>query len=579
MPPSPSIAEAQDFIRREIKTGNHMPAERLAVLKEAMSFVNHLSQVNKPWGSSNPPTTRVLDVLEDISYPSIEVLYWMVRDLKGRNLGPHVLDYFKHVSPKSLKNMGYALIYRTADPETLLLYSICVNSAAFKFINTVLGEDRMEEVGAGMLESAARYLKSIKLAMTRIHLLSAPSLVLLQSLLCSAFIAQGAGDLTHCWTFITAACRMCEDLGLEAQVKACRTETEDDIEIYYCYTWCHILDKNYSMMQGKSRFLLEYDGLDAALSSPFNKGMSSLLSTYLHFVPIQAIYMSELHPDRISNKKSLLSRVDIVVKDLLDRLEQVYTRITSLHAASESWGGLHVASELSTVHFSYHSLRTSILRSRQICQPAKQRIDVDCLQSARMAMTTLKVIQEESMTITDVRAHVSYMHWTVLYHPLTPFFVLFCNIVASSSESDFQLLTTVTSQLDGLADQSPPIAKLQTLFKSFIGLCEGLVNKTKETSPHAAQCAHSQQTVGHDRSVTSAPQPPAQLSGEQLQLPLNTNRINTEYANSVQPADDMAMDFPTDNSIGLLDPSWGLFDTQPTMGWLDADFSFFDSNQ
>ena len=79
MPPSPSIAEAQDFIRREIKTGNHMPAERLAVLKEAMSFVNHLSQVNKPWGSSNPPTTRVLDVLEDISYPSIEVLYWMVR--------------------------------------------------------------------------------------------------------------------------------------------------------------------------------------------------------------------------------------------------------------------------------------------------------------------------------------------------------------------------------------------------------------------------------------------------------------------------------------------------------------------
>ncbi|KAH8634717.1 hypothetical protein IG631_10117 [Alternaria alternata] len=79
MPPSPSILEAQDFIRREIKTGNHMPADRLAVLKEAMSFVNHLSQVNKPWGHTNSPTTRVLDVLEDISYPNIEVLYWMVR--------------------------------------------------------------------------------------------------------------------------------------------------------------------------------------------------------------------------------------------------------------------------------------------------------------------------------------------------------------------------------------------------------------------------------------------------------------------------------------------------------------------
>ncbi|CAN9453493.1 unnamed protein product [Alternaria alternata] len=512
IPPSPSILEAQDFIRREIKTGNHMPADRLAVLKEAMSFVNHLSQVNKPWGRTNSPTTRVLDVLEDISYPNIEVLYWIVRDLKGRNLGPHVLDYFKHVSPKSLKNMGYALIYKTVDPETLLLYSICVNSAAFKFINTVLGEDSMGDVGA-------------------------------------------------------------------AQVKACRTETEDDMEIYYCYTWCHILDKNYSMMQGKSRFLLEYDGLDAALSSPFNKDMSSLLSTYLHFVPIQAIYMSELHPDQISNKKSLLSRVEIVVKDLLERLEQVYSRITSLHAASESWGGLHVASELSTVQFSYHSLWTSILRSRQICQPAKPHIDIDCLHSARMAMTTLKVIQKESMTITDVRAHISYMHWTVLYHPLTPFFVLFCNIVASSNESDFELLTTVTSQLDGLADLSPPIAKLQTLFKSFLGLCEGLVTGTKETSPYAAQYRHPQQTTGQDRALTSAPQPPVQLAGGQLQLPTNTNGINAEYTNLVQPADDVAMEFPIDNGLGLLDPSWELFDTQPTMGWLDADFSFFDGNQ
>ncbi|KAH8634716.1 hypothetical protein IG631_10116 [Alternaria alternata] len=335
--------------------------------------------------------------------------------------------------------MGHALIYKTVDPETLLLYSICVNSAAFKFINTVLGEDSMGEVGAVTSVQCKRLSPVIAKLAKRLQ----------------AFIAQGAGELTHCWTFITAACRMCEDLCLEAQVKACRTETDDDMEIYYCYTWCHILDKNYSMMQGKSRFLLEYDGLDAALSSPFNKDMSSLLSTYLHFVPIQAIYMSELHPDRISNKKSLLSRVEIVVKDLLERLEQ----------------------------------------------------------------------------------------------------------------------------LDGLADLSPPIAKLQTLFKSFLGLCEGLVTGTKETSPYAAQCTYPQQTTGQDRVVTSAPQPPVQLAGGQLQLPTNTNEINAEYQNLVQSADDVAMEFPIDNGLGSLDPSWDLFDTQPTMGWLDADFSFFDGNQ
>ena len=96
-----------------------------------------------------------------------------------------MLDYFKHVSPKSLREMGLALINKAGSPETLLLYSICVNSAAFKFINTVLSENSMEEMGAGMRTSAATYLKSVKLAMARIHLLSAPSLVFLQALLCS----------------------------------------------------------------------------------------------------------------------------------------------------------------------------------------------------------------------------------------------------------------------------------------------------------------------------------------------------------------------------------------------------------
>lgn len=69
--------------------------------------------------------------------------------------------------------------------ETLLLYSICVNSAAFKFINTVLSESSIEDAEEGMRACAARYLSSIKLAMARIHLLSAPSLLFLQSLLCS----------------------------------------------------------------------------------------------------------------------------------------------------------------------------------------------------------------------------------------------------------------------------------------------------------------------------------------------------------------------------------------------------------
>lgn len=83
MPQSPSLLEAQDFIRQEISAGKDMPANRLAVLNSAMSFVNHLSKVPKSADYANASNTRVLDVLEDISHPSTEMLYWMLR---GKNL-------------------------------------------------------------------------------------------------------------------------------------------------------------------------------------------------------------------------------------------------------------------------------------------------------------------------------------------------------------------------------------------------------------------------------------------------------------------------------------------------------------
>ena len=79
MPQSPSIIEAHDFIRREIISGKPMPADRLAVLNSAMSFVTHLSQTVKHESLAGARNTRVADILEGISMPSVEILYWMLR--------------------------------------------------------------------------------------------------------------------------------------------------------------------------------------------------------------------------------------------------------------------------------------------------------------------------------------------------------------------------------------------------------------------------------------------------------------------------------------------------------------------
>ncbi|KAF2794071.1 hypothetical protein K505DRAFT_242965, partial [Melanomma pulvis-pyrius CBS 109.77] len=553
VPHSPSIVEAHDFIQRELNTSVHMEASRLAVLNSAMSFVNHLSHITKPSAPVISQGSSDGDRLDGITYPSIELLYWILREMKGNNMGPYVLDYFKHVSPKSLRTMGLALMNRDGDPETLLLSSICANSVAFKFINTILSDDQPEGMDSGLRACADRHLESIQIAMNRIHLLATPSMLFLQALLCSAFISQGTGDSVSCWTFISTACKVCEDLGLEKKVEACQNELDmEEQEVYYCFTWCHILDKNYSMMLGRSRCLLDHAGLDSVFSSTINRTMSSLLYTYLQFVPIQAIFISELHPTRILNNQSLIPRVEFVVVDLLRRMEDIHAQISKLRGPSNSWGGLYVGSELSTVEFSYHTLLTSILGSRQICSPRRPYVDKDYLDSARLAMSTLRAIQvEASSYITDVRAHVS----TVLYHPLTPFFVLFCHVVATSSEHDFQMLKQIASGLDGLTHLSPSIAKVQNLFNSFIELSEGVVvsGPGKLTTPGVGL-----ETRPQIEGATQ--QPVSRMDVEGPSFPGN-DQIS------------MSLELPMDNMIANLDPVWGLFDAQPTLDWLDADFS------
>jgi hypothetical protein len=79
LPQSQPIIEAHDFIRREITSGKPMPADRLAVLNSAMSFVTHLSQNTKHEDVVGGRNSRVVNILEDIDFPSVELLYWMLR--------------------------------------------------------------------------------------------------------------------------------------------------------------------------------------------------------------------------------------------------------------------------------------------------------------------------------------------------------------------------------------------------------------------------------------------------------------------------------------------------------------------
>lgn len=159
-----------------------------------------------------------------------------------------------------------------------------------------------------------------------------------------------------------------------------------------------------------------------------------------------------------------------------------------------------------------------------------------------------------------------------------PFFVLVCNIVATSDPHDFQTLKHVTEELDGLVHLSSSIAKLQTLFKSFVDLCEGLVSEKRQKTFSTSHGENFE--VSPNYQVPSSSRTPFQTGINDF-APAATNAPlppppSTSTLFMTQDAD---FTYRSDGIPSVIGPGWELLDAQPALDWLDADFSFLDGGQ
>jgi hypothetical protein len=139
-------------------------------------------------------------------------------------------------------------------------------------------------------------------------------------------------------------------------------------------------------------------------------------------------------------------------------------------------------------------------------------------------------------------------------------------------------LKRVTEELEGLVDLSTSIAKLQLLFKSFLELCEGLVSEKRQKIYAMKYNANMEDFQGQQTYIETA-QPPTGIMNELLQTTMDGTFSTNQLESTPLAIPNTPFTFSTNSPPGVLDPGWGLFDVQPTLDWLDADFSFFDNEQ
>ncbi|OJJ03747.1 hypothetical protein ASPVEDRAFT_73383 [Aspergillus versicolor CBS 583.65] len=458
------------MIRRRVNTAQDMTwsIERRQALESALSVAGRvLGSMEQSQGA------EMERGVEERHIPSFELLYWMLNDIGSPKFGSFISDYFRHVGKDSLKHMGLALISNTATPPDSTLYTVCVNSLAFKFLNATLGtvQDNEDELTQNLRHNALLYRETAKAALKEIPLITKPSLSLLQALLCGIFLHQGSGDTNTCRELTKTACRVCMDIGLYPGATDLQSVTEAE---YYCFMWCYKLDRNYAWKFGSARILTLDTDPEIVLSpsTALNVSASEMVLINLDLAKVQDAMIPFLNDPARAAREDIFNLEYGIGTGLLRRMEGIRRDIDQIREPSPKWTGLDSASEIATLDFAYHCILTNLLHLRQLALSNTAHLTPveTYLDSARRGLHALISLCASD----DRRQTVAYLHWTLLYYPITAYIALFYNAVATSHSGDFAILTTVARCLAKTGSLSPRVAAMQGLFQEFVVICRGV---------------------------------------------------------------------------------------------------------
>ncbi|CAI7591497.1 unnamed protein product [Penicillium pancosmium] len=544
-------SEAREFIEHELQCNPTLSQDRRKTLELAQRFVGQLS--NPGIHGQKSSAAEHLEVGEDLGPPVLtpELLYMMLPgpDKKTNSQGTYVWP--DHIADKTLERMGLAIIERSESEQVLHLYRISVWVKALSCISKMAPLISSAPLRVHFRALKKQYEAAANEELDSISLTAVPSLPLLQALLSGKRLMQYLGNMSRSWMFNALASRIIVALNYH-NITDPVPHNDIEEEIHSCLYTCYYFDKTLSVLLLRPPSLpdLKVDPtqlihLDPDLpTTPIIRGIvefAHIKSTLVNIL-LDSKKMGDM--DKANVLSNLVARAHAVHSDLeihRSRQEQRF---------SASWGTIQ--REWLSMDFNYYSVlttiiraRSSVLKSRLVCE--------ECLFTARKALTTLRALQEAfAGHATSVDSYPSFLTWTMLLYPLSPFFVLFCNVVATSDQRDFEMIKKITDDLRQFAKANAPIGKLYGLFSKFLDLCTPLI-KVNTGLPSSGA------------TISSLPNDPsnAMMFGrgdrimDTLPSPITSRASVSGIPQPMEGWDDSLM--------------WELFDNQPSLGWAESE--------
>ncbi|PWY89625.1 hypothetical protein BO94DRAFT_565393 [Aspergillus sclerotioniger CBS 115572] len=548
--PIHQVSEAQRFIQQELQHSDHLSLNRRTVLENALSLVNKLSSssLESRFFGGNAKHAEYQDE-SDLEEFSLETYLMMSLNMPhSLSTGNH-FHWPDHVSVKGLEHMSLSLAEGKLDRQTSLHYRVCVYTKALFFLARVPQRLLTPWLRTHIKRTQEKYALAAVKVLDQINFVGTYSISLVQALLSGALLHQMQGNPTRGWTLTAFASQLLVTMNYHTIREDTPVRSQEDEDARQCLFSCFYLDKMLSMLLLRPPSLPRLK-INPSILVPLDDGvpLGMIVKTVVELAQVQEAAL-ELICGRNgpSDRNKVATKLGAIVQDLVSLRSVIDERcVNSPRLFQVEW----IATE-----FRYYAILATILHCASKIQERPQGRE-ECLANARHALEALgrlqKILNDDD---TFVDAYPMFLSWTVLFYPMTPFYLLFCNVVGTSSLEDFQLMRDTTKGLYRFIDSNPAIAKLYHLFTTFLALCSPLVQ-------------------GESDSISPIYMPPDLTTVPEFQP-------NVALETGIPPVDTSMFDSSRLDVVGdsVIDPMisawnnaqmWDLYDIQPSLEWVDS---------
>ncbi|KAF2449912.1 hypothetical protein P171DRAFT_202687 [Karstenula rhodostoma CBS 690.94] len=537
---------AREHIEKELTLNESLKTHQKSVFETAIAFIDQLSQ---------GPTTSVEEeeiwnrnVSTDFSKGElVQIVLASPQSDANSNRPDMQLLTLDHIPPQALSRMATCLLEGTASEQTLNLCKVIVHfKAALGLYASQLHSPKNPTIREHVKEMQLRHLNAALAALDSVSIMARPSLLLLQALLTGSILMYIVGNSQSCWSLAAYASRTLVALGYH-NIHTLTPNNEQNQEIRAAVAWCYHFDRSMSLLLLRPSSLppLQISVASLVSYSPENP-MAIFALIMLELVPIHEKVLDLT----LAGQKRKMSKAEAEheVDDLCRKMDEIYSTIEKARANSPLPHSPDYQLHWHSLEFKFFSMLTAVHHlSNTVCLCVSER--ERCLNAARRALQCVKSIQALAKQQDHFLEEYSpYLAWTILSYPLSPFFVLFCNVVGTSNVRDFQLLQDVVDSVSSLVIENKYVERLRRLCNTLLALCRPLVQQ------HGGAAIVQEQQAGlllnfasgNDAAAVEDGMMPSQLAGETQEEELATESWQ----------DDMM---------------WQLLQAQPSLDWFNSD--------